>query len=702
MKMDYKKLVLLLVVAIVLFLYGCGDNQGEVFPFQGEYPDVVTLELADEDGAPYSIEAIEGQVCVWFKKEVSYKTAKNRIEALGGEIVAQIPDCGYYLVRVMADQIHTFLDQISMLSNIEWAYPNLVSYPCAVNNYILDNFYSDRSNQDTTPHGLVVKFAMQECDNANSIKAFNIGAKNGKGMNIKKTTEWQIPMSSDNSVFAVHEISLSPDDGPIIINMSFGPYLRQRNDSIQYFWDSATIKEKKDYQERYLSSMRSYIEAVKPLQGRDFIVVKSAGNNGVKEFGAAIISYLRSNLYPDELEILDKHFILVTAGEEDRVDYYNKLVDFFKDKYYEAVNDGDQKQIIHYDTMWHKAQDYVRFVKTYSNEMEKGDYDPWVTKVDISDFKYKGKNKYGTSFAAPRAGCILSSVASEKDLTGAEVLQLAREVTKRDGELTMEALLKAAKVYKSSEYSQYGCLLYRLVFDEVVDEEKLELRNNCNYDIHVTGYLLNAIVPRGGYNTLDFDLVIKPNQTRFIEGFIENEVTITSVEKVEVYFSEEQIKRDLVGLVIRDPSPQSYFSKNWTWTIKPNEIIGLTISQESPTNDGYSVYATIHLKRRQMPVNVDVVIKYTKKRQFAMLTVKKIYFPSQTDYSSCVDIYMDYDFFPSLVVKNKCNMTLFVAGAYTEKGEMNRFAIELDPYQETAIGVGPAPESYSIHFAYKE
>ena len=206
---------------------------------------------------------------------------------------------------------------------------------------------------------------------------------------------------------------------------------------------------KKDYKERYLNSIRNIIENAKKLKGKDYIIVKSAGNNGVKKFDDEIISYLRDNFKPDELEIMDKHFIIVTAGEKERIERYSEIEKDFKKKYDEAVRKKDKKAIIDYDTNWRKAKAYVNFISTYSNEMESGHYNPWVTKVDISDFKFKGEDKFGTSFAAPYAAGILSSVANDMNLTGAEVLKLAREVTKRYGELTKDALLQAAKNEKN-------------------------------------------------------------------------------------------------------------------------------------------------------------------------------------------------------------------------------------------------------------
>ena len=436
--------VLLLAFVSILCFWVLKSRSHKAFAFKGEYPDAVIVNMMDEEGSPYTIEAIEGQVCVWFEKGVPCEIARKSIKKTGGKIVAQIPDNGYYLVKVPTHNVQVFLDKITRDSNVDWAYPNMLSYPSMANTYILDVFYSDTTQTDTTSHGTIVKYAMEECSSHPTSKTYNIGMKNRKGVKTVKG-EWQIPMPVDNSAFAFYDISSSSENGPIIINMSFGPYLRTRSDSVRYYWDEATAEEKMDYQVRYLALIRTIISNVKQLGGRDYIIVKSAGNNGVKEFDSAIISYLRKKLDSDELEILDNHLLLVSADEGARAEYYSKIAEKYKEQYEKAFRNNQKDLMIKYDSIWRKFVEYVRAINTYSNEMEAGLYDPWVTKVDISDFKYKDKERHGTSFAAPRAACILSSVANEMNLTGAEILELAREVTKRDGELTKEALLETAK-----------------------------------------------------------------------------------------------------------------------------------------------------------------------------------------------------------------------------------------------------------------
>ena len=549
-----------LLVALTVMMFGCEPSiltyhaiksmmsdealhaPNDVISYEEEYPDVVIEEMLAEDGILYTIEAIEGQICVWFKDGVSCKDAKKGIKKCGGEIVAQIPDVGYYLVNVPADGVSVFLSKINKVSDIDWAYPNLVSYSCMAYTYILDNFYSkeaEKASDDTTAHGNIVQFAMEECGSGSPIIPYNIGVKGGNKIVVTDSNNRSCLVNANTELCALKDIASSSFTGPIIINMSYGQSLRKRivnGETVSYFWEHATKDEKVDYQERFTNAIRAKIRNLRPLEGRDYIVVVAAGNDGVKTFYADVISYMRRKLelYPKELEIIDKHFLFVTAGEEERADYYEKIEEDFEKKYKEAVRRLQKDSIIeHYDTMWRNASNFVRFVKTYSNEMEAGHYDPWVTKVDISDFQYLDKDEFGTSFAAPRAACILSLVANEKNLTGTEVLKYAREATKKNpGHVLTYELLNKTIEFREGQYLQNGCLLYRLVKDEENDTEQLELRNICDDDIGVSGCLVNAIASHGGANTLDFDVLVRAKDTEFLEGFVENICEIKSVETI--------------------------------------------------------------------------------------------------------------------------------------------------------------------------
>ena len=88
------------------------------------------------------------------------------------------------------------------------------------------------------------------------------------------------------------------------------------------------------------------------------------------------------------------------------------------------------------------------------------------------------------------------------------------------------------RIQPSKSQNDFSCLKYRLVKDWDSDKEKLELRNTCNKDIRVKGYFTNKIAFRGGDNRLYFDEIVYANSTKYVDGFIENKCTITSVKKI--------------------------------------------------------------------------------------------------------------------------------------------------------------------------
>ena len=274
----------------------------------------------------------------------------------------------------------------------------------------------------------------------------------------------------------------------------------------------------------------------------------------------------------------------------------------------------------------------------YPNDVSPKYYEKMVSKVDISDMTYNNPYWSGTSFSSPRAAGYITAVANKYSMKVVDVLDCARMATKNHPE-------------------------------HLLTMEGLTEQVSNSKPIQVVG---------GG----------------------------ASKSPSPSMLSREQIKQDLVGIVIRDPAPNSYFPKDWTWTLKRNEIADVTIKNEAkPSGSQYNATITIHLKRHQLSVDVDAIIRYRQAGggwKYDGLTVQRITFPPQQDYSSNVNIYMAYDFMPSLMVKNTSGMALFVAGSYTTKGETNRFCAELEPYEEKMLGFGPSPDSYSIHFAYKE
>ncbi len=418
-----------------------------VITYKGDYPDVVAVELDKGFEGTYRVEAIEGQVCVWFNEGVSSVDARKQIDHVGVKVLAQIPKNGYYLVEVPAAEVSSYIVRLSCMQGVDRVYPNMVSQERAVANYVLDNFFPQTQRTDTTSHGTVVKYAMEGCG---AIKAFNIGYANTPQVCVGKSKG---DVCINTEYFALDTIAQHNDEGPILINMSYGPglpkHIDKEGNEVGYYWDDANDEERQDYRESVVNSVKNTIRNLRPLKDKDYVVVIAAGNEGVKEYNKEVISYLREHLTTAETEVLDKHFLFVTADETQRV----------RRHYAEYKNNNDMiwrnpDMADYYRRKKKEEWDLYNKSKRYSNEMERGQYDPIVTSVDVSDFEYGGVERRGTSFAAPRAVCMLSAVAEAENLTGAEVLALAKRVTLQNKRLTKEALQKEARENRPSADEQ--------------------------------------------------------------------------------------------------------------------------------------------------------------------------------------------------------------------------------------------------------
>lgn len=569
--------VALLVVLGVLLGRTNGIDDGEIH-YNGPEPPVTVVTL-EENGESYEVYAAQGQVIVMFNETVSHKDAVEILGKYKAKVVGQMPDIHYYLAEVSAGKEGEFVAQLRQLPEVLFIYPNAIEDLLSAFSYALDDINGN--------HGKKVVEMIEE-SGCSAIK-YDI-ASNGY-ISLNKEFE---------SIRSVLE--KMGDNASAVINLSVGVSLTRWfglwpwQDRV--LWNEFMVTEgnRRAYLDRYVKGLKNLILFVQPYDKKDFVVIKSAGNEGMKEM-EVILSELMDVLEPAQYAVFERHFLLVSAKDNNK--------------------EGD-----------------------YPNDISYGHYNKMLTKVDISDKTARDLHWQGTSFSAPRATGFITAIANKYNKKVIDVLDYARKATMVHPEhlLTMDGLKKQV--------------------------------TNLNTSEGTTG-----------------------------EG--------TSGNPSVSYLSRERVKQDLIGTVIKDPSPQSYFPSGWSWTLKEHEITNINFNQGGAmiANDCTTIKATLFLLRRQMKVNVDVVLKYKQINdvlKYDGLTVQKIYFPSQQDYSSYVKIYMDYDFMPSLVVKNTSNMTLFVAGSYTSKGETTRFSAELEAHESKTLGIGPTPDSYNVHFAYKE
>lgn len=380
----------MLVAAILLIVHLVNHKPENIF-FEGEYPPVAQVQYED-GGVTYNVEAIQGQVMVYFDENVSHRSAVSAIEDAGGKVVAQMPETHYYLVDAGASNENSFIKNIRSSASVSYAYPNAVSYPCRVSKEVIDNF-SYIYPGDKASHGKMVSFALN-CDAESHVGVFD-AAINEK----KKSLNRNI---INESIYKI--LSNADTHSATIINMSFGQSLKV--DTVERMWydtEHVNDSKRKEYRKNYINlDIIPILQIIKQFDAKDFIIVKAAGNTGVKDFENNILNSLTDSIQKKNLiGVMNRHVLLVSA-KDDREDWAYPT----KDKKYRSLYNG------------------------YSNELKAGTHHPWVTKVDITDFKYEGKDAAGTSYASPRAGCFIANAIDKHNISAVEALQYAREATR--------------------------------------------------------------------------------------------------------------------------------------------------------------------------------------------------------------------------------------------------------------------------------
>jgi hypothetical protein len=179
-----------------------------------------------------------------------------------------------------------------------------------------------------------------------------------------------------------------------------GVVIVQSISTYKYCWTDKGITPelKKSYVEHYKESVKHLISIASKYQDKDFVIVKAAGNQGLKSLDEEILNDLGRELNSSEFDIMNKHFILVGTGDSRN--------------------------------------------QAYSNTVTTGNYNSFYTSVDISDLRTKTEKLYGTSFAAPRVSCYISSAINKHGVKATETLTAIKKITrdKPDQPLTQTAI----------------------------------------------------------------------------------------------------------------------------------------------------------------------------------------------------------------------------------------------------------------------
>jgi formylglycine-generating enzyme required for sulfatase activity len=379
-----------------------------------------------------------------------------------------------------------FVSKAQSNKNVSYAFLDLPLYPESVELEIFDNF--EKKDDFGYIHGYeVAKVATGCCDslNFNQCDSLNFNQYDKAIFSLDEPTHY------------LNNILIKKNKKPVLINMSFGMYLfkydtktkkyitrpnpkTKKEERIPEQWNVAAKYAKNAWKREYKDFIIRIAKALAPYQGKDFIVTKSAGNNGCPFLDEEILDSLK---YIDNklTEILDNHLIFVSAYDEYENDWeYNENKELVL-----------QKQRVNVDN-------------TYSDRPK--NHNEWVTTVDISNLDYDNKlSMDGTSFAAPRALCFIGKIINDYKITAAETMQAVKEVTRENaakngrvktGELVLDELEKKVR--------DRFCLKklikdYKLTETQVQQLEQLAKINFCDesFDCEALASMVKLLKERG-------------------------------------------------------------------------------------------------------------------------------------------------------------------------------------------------------------
>lgn len=371
-----------MLLAVVLVLWLTGIIGAKEILYDGPVPPIATVTL-EEDGVSYDVEAAEGQLIVVFDESVSHRKAAKMLKDNNAKIISQIPNVQYYLVEVPVGKEAHFFSRLREAPGVEHIYPNMVDEICAVVPYVMDDFsHSDHGSRVISMMG----------DRASDFVKIDVG--------IDKRHV------NGNEQALILILANLKDDESAVLNMSFGPS-RSKN----IFRKQEEIM--KSYRKSYIEELKGFIDIAKRFDDKDFVIVKSTGNQGVKNLEDGI-NELLNLLDSEERAVFERHFILVSAKDDNK---------------------------------------YTNMAGDYPNDVSLGKYNKMITKVDISDMTAQDAHWSGTSFSSPRAAGFITTVANSNNMKVTDVLEYVRKATEMapDHVLTQELLEKVIEGDENSD-----------------------------------------------------------------------------------------------------------------------------------------------------------------------------------------------------------------------------------------------------------
>lgn len=358
MKKDWIYIILLIVLAVVL----CMPVKSLFSENDDDEESQITHVTLAEDGEEYTIPAIEGQVIVMFREDVTEDLVREILADNDIQVISKLEQLNYYLLGVQPGDEGKLITRLQSCQEVGFVGPDVLETLLSVQPCVIDGFVGD--------HGGRVKEMLEESCSNLYVNTYDVSKDNGKSISSNKV---------DDALYRI--LSNMSSSESVVINMSFGPRLENSQGARASGWSDPDAN-RSAYRYQYRCSMQRLVKIASRYDNLDFVITKSSGNDGMKHM-EEIVADIQQYLSPEENRVFERHFMIVSA----------------KDDYCSS---------------------------DYSNDVAPGVTNPMVVKVDISDKTAQSPSWQGTSFSSPRfAGCI-ANAANALNLKVVDVLSYAR------------------------------------------------------------------------------------------------------------------------------------------------------------------------------------------------------------------------------------------------------------------------------------
>ncbi len=386
--------------------------------FQGTYPAPGVVVFAEKNGTTPSVTAYPGQVEVFFAATTDAATAIKTVEGLGGKILAQLPDYGYYLVEVKVGSESSFITSLRTANSAADAYPHGISKPSIAS--VNGKTAAIDAGAFPVPGG--ASSTVIDCfGSADTHGPLVVQSDKDNGGNVGL----QVDVSGSGCQLGIanHDIGKAiiltnaasnkvAPGGPVIINISSGGGPNDHDSVNDCGSLGAGCTAELNNLASWFNVLKSklyFIRAIPAAQRKNVLVTAALGNGSMDV--SLALDLLRQQ-YPDLADVMDSNLILVSST-------------------------GDSI-----------PASTARPSGTYSNTASAGDH-------DVVNFTGLIKNSSGalvdagTSFASPRVEAIAEQLyAATPGITTAQVIQAIKRADELPGGLTLAGAKAQAKIVK--------------------------------------------------------------------------------------------------------------------------------------------------------------------------------------------------------------------------------------------------------------